>query len=66
MNKLQLEMSFDASTSFSPRLRVRQRRQSRAQWWFAQMRRVVDQALDWKPAPPARPEQSYLRLAEGR
>jgi hypothetical protein len=64
MNKLQLEMSFDGSTRFHPR--IRHRRQSRAQWWFSQMRRVVDQALDWRPAPPPRPEQTYLTLAHGR
>jgi hypothetical protein len=39
----------------------RQRRAQRAQWWFGQMRRVVDGALDWR-TPPARPEQSYLTL----
>lgn len=44
----------------------RQRRMQRAQWWFAQMRRVVDRARDWPPTPPARHEQVYLTLAGRR
>jgi hypothetical protein len=38
----------------------RQRRVSRANWWFQRMRRVVDQAFDWQPVPPARPEQIWF------
>jgi len=64
MNRQQLEMSFDASASFRPR--IRPRRQSRAQWWFDRMRDVVDQALDWRPAPTPRPEQIQLALVHGR
>jgi hypothetical protein len=37
-----------------------QRRMSRANWWFQQMREVVDRAVDWRPAPPARPEQIWF------
>jgi len=37
-----------------------QRRLSRANWWFQQMREVVDRAVDWRPAPAARPEQIYF------
>jgi len=37
-----------------------QRRLSRANWWFDHMREVVDRAIDWRPAPPARPEQIYF------
>ena len=40
-------------------VRRTQRRMSRANWWFQQMREVVDKAVDWQPAPPARPEQIY-------
>jgi hypothetical protein len=65
MNKQQLEMTFARAGKFSISSH-RTRRQSRAQWWFAQMRRVVNQALDWKPIPSARPEQGYLGLAAGR
>lgn len=64
MDRKQLEMSFDGSNSFRPH--IRRRRQSRAQWWFARMREVVDQAFDWRPAPPPRPAQTYLTLAHGQ
>ncbi len=30
------------------------------QWWFSRMRQVVDQALDFRPAPMGRPEQIWL------
>jgi hypothetical protein len=45
---------------------ARHRRAQRAQWWFTQMRRVVDRAAAWSSAPPARPEQDYLVLASRR
>ncbi len=38
----------------------RQRRVSRAQYWFRQMRQVVDCAMDWEPSPAPRPEQLAL------
>jgi hypothetical protein len=38
----------------------RQRRQSRANWWFERMREVVDKAIDWQPTPPARPQQTWF------
>ncbi len=44
---------------------VRQRRAQRANWWFTQMRRVVDRAVAW-PAPPARHEQVHMALAGDR
>jgi hypothetical protein len=65
MNKQQLEMTFEGAGKSSS-LDRRQRRQNRAHWWFAQMRRVVNQALDWKPVPAARAEQGYLSLAHSR
>ncbi len=37
------------------------KRPTRAQWWFRQMREVVDKAFDWQPAPPARPQQIWFR-----
>ena len=64
MNKEQLEMRFNSSAKDRLPFRAQQRR-SRAKWWFQQMRVAVDTALDWKPAPPARPEQTYLALARG-
>jgi hypothetical protein len=42
--------------------RRRQMLRSRATWWFQQMRRAVDSAVEWRPAPPARPEQGSLDL----
>jgi hypothetical protein len=38
------------------------RRRVRTQWWFQQMRLAVDRAVDWRPTPPARPEQTYIPL----
>jgi len=38
----------------------RQRRLSRANWWFDRMREVVDKAVNWEPAPPPRPEQIWF------
>ena len=35
-------------------------KQNRAEWWFKQMRQVVDKALDWQPAPRFRPEQIWF------
>jgi hypothetical protein len=42
----------------------RQGRVSRGRWWFEQMRRVVDGAMDWQPAPSPRPEQVWLPNAQ--
>ena len=48
MNSNQMELGLKAKQA-RQRAREKQRRQQRAQWWFAQMRRVVDGALEWKP-----------------
>jgi hypothetical protein len=62
MNKEQLEMGL--GTNAKARWQRRgQQRQKRAQWWFQQMRLLVNSAIDWKPAPPARPEQTFLILS---
>ena len=58
----QLELSIGARPRRSGNLQRHARRQ-RAQWWFARMRQTVDAALEWRPSPPARPEQVYLNLA---
>jgi hypothetical protein len=52
----QLELSL-ANARESRHEGRRQRRMSRAMWWFERMREVVDQAIDWSPAPPPPPEQ---------
>jgi len=61
MNKYQLEMSFESSMAARPLLR-RHRRLTRARWWFAQMRQVVDSA--WEPATSAGPGPARPSLAE--
>jgi hypothetical protein len=55
----QLEMSFNNGRGCQTTSR-RQRRLSRAQWWFQRMREVVDRATDWRPAPSPRPEQIWF------
>jgi hypothetical protein len=45
-----------------PAYRRRQQLRSRAAWWFQQMRRAVDSAVEWRPTPQARPEQGSLDL----
>jgi hypothetical protein len=44
----------------------REGRIQRAAWWFAEMRRIVDRAMDWQPAPPPPPEQEWLGLSHRR
>jgi hypothetical protein len=39
---------------------ARHRRATRAAWWFARMREVVDAALEWNAAPAGRPEQLVM------
>ena len=53
----QLEMSFESGTACLGR---RQRRLTRAHWWFQRMREVVEDAIDRQPLPPPRPEQMWL------
>jgi hypothetical protein len=48
MNANQMELSLKAKQIRAAALH-KQRRQQRAQWWFAQMRRVVATSLEWKP-----------------
>ena len=62
MNKQQLELGFDGTVALVPARRPDRPVLSVA-WWFGQMRRVVDAAVEWRPTPPARPEQTQLRLA---
>jgi hypothetical protein len=55
----QMELGISKTRSCASAKRP-QRRLSRANWWFQQMREVVDKAVDWQPAPPARPQQIYF------
>jgi hypothetical protein len=61
----QMELSLDARSNRRARRATRQRRQ-RAQWWFAQMRRVVGAAMEWTPESQGRPAQDYLALVTKR
>ena len=56
----QMELVLGKSKACNSARRSQQRRMSRANWWFQQMREVVDKAVDWQPARPARPEQIYF------
>ena len=33
---------------------------ARASWWFAQMRDIVERAMDWEAAGEPRPEQIWI------
>jgi len=55
----QLEMSFEHARTSRPGTR-RQRRLARARWWFRCMRQAVSSATEWQPAPPPRPQQTWL------
>ncbi len=61
LNKEQMELGLDAAVIRETA--QRQRRMKRAQWWFKQMRRAVDCAMDWQPAPDARHEQVHMKLS---
>jgi hypothetical protein len=62
MKEQQMEIRFDEAQRVCPRRRAPARPRV-AQWWFARMRQVADQAWDWRAGPPARPQQTYLTLA---
>jgi hypothetical protein len=59
MNDAQLELSF-GNAALRMGLTPRQRRLSRANWWFERMRQLVDHAFEWQPAPEPRPEQIWF------
>jgi hypothetical protein len=60
MTNAQLELSFGARSLRSTPTTTRRASIRNPQWWFQRMRQIVDRALDWKPAPPPRPEQIDL------
>ena len=55
----QLELGFNGTQT---RIlgRRREQRVARAKWWFAQMRAVVANAMDWQNDNPPRPEQIWM------
>jgi hypothetical protein len=58
MDAVQLELGLTRAQTPMPAC-IRGRG-SRAAWWFQRMREVVDHAVEWSPAPPARPQQTWL------
>lgn len=58
MTNQQMELGFGGVKLAG--LTRRERRMTRAQWWFAHMRQIVDHAMDWQAAPEPRPEQTWL------
>jgi hypothetical protein len=59
----QLDLGFNGvAAGERPAWRRRQILRSRAAWWFQQMRCAVNGATEWRPSPPARPEQRTLDL----
>ena len=58
----QLELSLDGAKPVTAP-RQRESRRARAAWWFAQMRRLVNAAIDWNVAPQPRPAQAWLELS---
>ena len=59
MTNEQLELGLNGAKLCIPATQ-RERRMTRAQWWFAHMRQIVDRAIDWKAAGEPRPEQTWL------
>jgi hypothetical protein len=55
----QLELELNQTQPACPIPR-RPARAPRALWWFDRMRQIVDRAMDWPPAPPCRPEQTWF------
>ncbi len=58
--KQQMELGLAAGENRCPRTVRRGRRLNHAQWWFDQMRQVVEHAMDWEPAPRFKSEQIWL------
>jgi len=57
----QLELGFNPDKSRRGANSTRQEsRMTRATWWFAQMREVVERAMDWNAAGEPRPEQIWI------
>jgi len=61
--KNQMELNIVTRANFRNRRSKKPTR--RAGWWFRQMRRVVDSAIDWTPRPMPRAHQVYFTLEQG-
>jgi hypothetical protein len=65
MNETIEQMELDlAGRNTCPRVVRRERGLNRARWWFDRMRQVVEQSMDWEPAPRFQPEQIWLPGAD--
>ena len=58
MTNQQMELGFGGA-KLAGQIR-RERHMTRAQWWFAHMRQIVDRAMDWQASGEPRPEQTWL------
>jgi hypothetical protein len=57
----QLELGFNPdSRRRGANAARREGRIARAGWWFARMRDIVEDAMDWQAAGAARPEQIWM------
>jgi hypothetical protein len=57
----QLELGFNPGVQYRGANNARRAgRIARANWWFARMRNLVDQAMDWSAAAEPRPEQIWI------
>jgi hypothetical protein len=56
----QLELGFNSDNRPRPNAARREGRIARASWWFAQMRDIVERAMDWETAGEPRPEQIWI------
>ncbi|HUS35826.1 MAG TPA: hypothetical protein VM680_10795 [Verrucomicrobiae bacterium] len=56
----QMELSIEARAL--NRNRRAKRPSRRSQWWFRQMRQVVDRAIEWSPRPTPRAHQVYFSM----
>jgi len=55
----QLELGFNGIRPLT-NVAGREGRIARAGWWFAQMRDIVERAMDWEAAGEPRPEQIWI------
>jgi len=64
MKNIALEDQMELTLGSGAQRKAAKRKASprRAGWWFGQMRRAVDRALDWKPRPAAPAHQDYFAL----
>lgn len=59
MTNQQMELGFGGQKLLT-RSGRRERRMTRAKWWFTNMRQIVDRAMEWQAAAEPRPEQTWL------